>query len=139
MMPTVRISEDTMNRLKSFARPLEDTVDDVVNRALDALDGTASKQALKLVKRRVRGKKLPQKEFRDPLLKLLKSLGGRAAVKTIREKLEPIVAPLLSELDYVQVSTGDPRWWNAVCWERNDLCNEGIFRSDSERGIWELA
>lgn len=137
-MPTVRISEDTMSRLKSFARPLEDTVDDVVNRALDALDGASPKASPKPLKRRTRGKKLPQSEFRAPLLKLLKSLGGRASVKVIRDKMELIVAPLLGEADYAPVSTGDPRWWNAVCWERNDMKKEGILRKDSERGIWEV-
>ena len=137
-MPTVRIAEDTMTRLKSFARPLEDTVDDVVNRALDALDGASPKRVPKPAVRKIKGEKLPQKEFRAPLLKLLRSLGGKANVKTIRNKLEPLVAHQLNDADYSPVSTGDPRWWNAVCWERNELKKEGIIRDDSEHGVWEL-
>ena len=31
MMPVIRISEKTWERLKSYARPLEDSADDVVN------------------------------------------------------------------------------------------------------------
>ena len=37
MSPVIRISDETWERLKSFARPLEDSADDVVRRALDAL------------------------------------------------------------------------------------------------------
>jgi hypothetical protein len=67
------------------------------------------------------------------------SNGGKASVKEIRECLEPRMAPRLSSADYEQVSSGDPRWWNAVSWERNDLVKEGLLRGDSERGVWELS
>jgi RNA polymerase alpha subunit len=33
----------------------------------------------------------------------------------------------------------DPRWWNAVCWERSDLVKEGLMRVDSDRGVWEIS
>jgi hypothetical protein len=85
------------------------------------------------------GTKLPQKEFRIPLLVTLIDLGGSAPAKTVREKMEPLVAPRLSEGDYESVSTGDPRWWNAVCWERSELVKEGLMRADSARGIWEIS
>jgi hypothetical protein len=87
------------------------------------------------------GTKLPQKEFRIPLLFTLIDLGGSAPAKTVREKMEPLMAPRLSEGDYesVSVSTGDPRWWNAVCWERSELVKEGLMRDDSARGIWEIS
>jgi Mrr N-terminal domain len=41
--------------------------------------------------------------------------------------------------DYESVSTGDPRWWNAVCWERSELVKEGLMRDDSSRGVWEIS
>ena len=85
------------------------------------------------------GDKLPQKEFRMPLLELMKDLGGKSSTKVIRQKLEQKVAPVLNDADYEAVSTGDPRWWNAVCWERNDLVKEGLLRNDSERGVWQLS
>jgi putative N-acetylmannosamine-6-phosphate epimerase len=34
-MPVIRISQQTWERLKTYATPLEDTADDVVNVALD--------------------------------------------------------------------------------------------------------
>jgi|SRR6516164_3951867 hypothetical protein len=142
MMPVIRISEKTWERMKKYARPLEDSADDVVNLALDALDGRGDAPrpaAVSKPKAARRGNKLPQKEFRQPLLETLRDLGGKSAVKIIREKMEPKVAPRLSEADYAPVSTGEPRWWNAVCWERHDLVREGLLKDDSERGVWELS
>jgi len=89
--------------------------------------------------RKVQGQKLPQKAFRAPLLAVLSELGGSAAVKEIKARLEPRIAALLGEGDYQLVSSGDERWWNAVCWERNDLVKEGLLRADSDRGVWELS
>jgi len=142
MMPVIRITEKTWERMKKYARPLEDSADDVVNLALDALDGRGDAPrpaAVSKPKAARRGNKLPQKEFRQPLLETLRDLGGKSAVKIIREKMEPKVAPRLSEADYAPVSTGEPRWWNAVCWERHDLVREGLLKDDSERGVWELS
>ena len=148
MAPVIRISDKTWERLKTYARPLEDSPDDIVNKALDALD-IANGKSTRTVRSstppvskgrsRAPGKKLPQREFRRPLLELLLEKGGGASVKMVRELLEPRMAPLLSDADYEPVSSGDPRWWNAVCWERNDLVKEGLLRDDSERGFWELS
>jgi hypothetical protein len=149
MMPVIRISDETWERLKSYARPLEDSAEDVVRLGLDALDekhgrSTSVLRPLSAAKAptlrpRSSGEKLPQKEFRGPLLDVLREKGGKVPVKQIRELLEPRMAPRLSSADYEQVSSGDPRWWNAVCWERNDLVKEGLLRGDSERGVWELS
>lgn len=141
-MPVIRISDATWERLKVYARPLEDTPEDVVRLALDALDAKHGKhvpapKAPTVV--RTKGKKLPQRDFREPLMAVLLELGGSAYSKDIREKLEPRMKSLLGPGDLAPVSTGEPRWWNAVCWERNDLVKEGLFRNDSDRGIWELS
>ena len=141
MMPVIRISDSTWERLKQHARPLEDTAEDVVCAALDALDKAKGIEITKPVpvKRRSRGNKLPQKEFRVPLMEVLLELGGSAEVKEIRKALAPKIKPRLSEDDFGLVKTGDERWWNATCWERSDLVKEGLFRNDSPRGTWELS
>ena len=144
MMPVIRISEKNWERMKKYARPLEDSADDVIGLAFDALDkhglpvppkappGSKPKGARW-------GNKLAQKEFRVPLLETLHDLGGKSAVKFIRERMEPKIAPRLSEADYAPVSTGEPRWWNAVCWQRSGLVKEGLLKNNSERGVWELS
>jgi hypothetical protein len=92
MMPTIRISEANWTRLKFHARPLEDSVDDVVGVALDALDQL---RGIKPVKENTsaptgksKGKKLPQREFRIPLLEALIQLGNEAPAKKVREVME---------------------------------------------------
>ncbi|HEX7761759.1 MAG TPA: winged helix-turn-helix domain-containing protein [Caulobacteraceae bacterium] len=149
-MPVIRISDATWTRLKVHARPLEDTADDVVKLALDALEAQkASSSSLQEVgsqfaapaprkSSRPRGGKMPQREFRMPLLRTLLDLGGAARVSVVRKSIEPRVAPQLGDADYALVSTGDPRWWNAVCWERAAMVREGLLDDRAERGVWRL-
>lgn len=141
MMPVIRISDATFARLQTHARPLEDTAEDVVCLALDALDKSKGVKPApaKPKKTRRRGNKTPQRDFRLPLMKVLLELGGSAEVKNIREKMLPAMKSRLSEDDFEAVSTGEERWWNATCWERSDLVKEGLFRDDSPRGVWELS
>ncbi len=143
-MPVVRIADQTWARMQKHAQPLVDTPDDVINAALDALDQQRGKKLGALteaiVERRRHANDLtPQKEFRKPLLQTLYEIGGRASAAKIREVIERKIAPNLKTGDTEQVSSGDPRWWNAICWERADLVREGLFRSDSPRGTWELS
>ncbi len=47
--------------------------------------------------------------------------------------------PRLPPVDLGSVNSGQPRWWNLVCFERNALKEEGYLRDDSPRGVWELS
>jgi hypothetical protein len=150
-MPVIRISQQTWERLKTYATPLEHTANDVVNIALDALEVARRKRlhvasqstSAPLPKRKSarskRGERLSQKKFRAPLLDTLFRLGGKAYSREIRKAIEHLVAPMLRAADYELVSNDQPRWWNAICSVRNDLIKEGLFRNNSERGIWELS
>ena len=37
-----------------------------------------------------------------------------------------------------RASSGEVVWENNTCWERYNLVQEGILKSDSPRGVWEL-
>ncbi|QIP05876.1 DNA-directed RNA polymerase subunit alpha C-terminal domain-containing protein [Bradyrhizobium symbiodeficiens] len=142
MVPVIRISDETYARMKKHAQPFEDTPDSIIAKALSALEtisGDVQSPARNAPAARSDLPKLPQKEFRVPLLMTLLKFGGRANAKDVRPLLGAIVAPRLADGDHESVSTGDPRWWNATCWERNELVKEGLLRSDSERGVWELS
>jgi hypothetical protein len=143
MMPVIRISDGTYAHLQRHAKPFEDSPESIIVKALAALDmmnGDTPPPAVRPEQaKRKDGTKLPQKEFRLPLLMTLLKVGGSAPAKEIRTMLEPLMAHRLGEGDYESVSTGDPRWWNAVCWERSDLVKLGMLRDDSERGIWEIS
>jgi hypothetical protein len=141
MMPVIRISDKTFERMKKFAEPFVHSPDDIVNLALDALEQT------RLVKvpapspsGNSRAKpKLPQKEFEKPLLQVLYELGGGGSLAVVRPIMERKMREHLKEGDFDLVSTGEPRWWNATCWARSALVQEGLLRSDSDRGYWELS
>jgi hypothetical protein len=149
-MPVIRISQQTLNRLKAYATPLEHTANDMVTMALDALDAVkkrpksiedppsltrrASKKKVKLQRTG-----LSQKELRLVLLETLYAFGGDATTREIRTSIERVLAPILDEIDREVVSNGNARWWNVVGNLRNDLCTEGLLRADSRQGIWELS
>jgi Mrr N-terminal domain len=146
MMPVIRVSDSTWRRLEGHATGFKKP-EDIVNMALDALDeklGRKPKAELKPItellgqKKQQASKKLPQKEFRQPLLETLTELGGAAHVTEIRKAMEKKIAPLLGSADYEKVPTGEVRWWNATCWERANLVREGLFADYSPRGVWEL-
>jgi Mrr N-terminal domain len=149
-MPVIRISQQTWERLKTYATPLEDTADDMVNVALDALEAARQKghhiarhsSVTPLPKtksyRPKRANRISVKKLRAPLLDALNRLGGKAYSREVRKMMEVLVAPMLGKADHELVSNAQPRWWNAICSVRNDLISEGLFRNDSERGVWEL-
>jgi hypothetical protein len=151
MMPVLRVSDQTWKRLQSHARPFDDKPEDIVNKALDALDEKAGRVLTAadielddagLTTPSTKGaaaKKLPQKEFRIPLMDTVMELGGEAQTSDVRRIMQEKMAPRLSPADYEFVSSGDPRWWNAICWERKALVTEGLFVSDSDRGVWKLS
>jgi hypothetical protein len=148
-MPVIRISQQTWERLKNHATPLEHTANDVVNMALDALEVAQRKNhhlrrrptipSTTPPHRSKQHKRFSLKHLRAPLLDTLYARGGKAYSREIRAAMEQLVAPALGPAAYELVSNGQPRWWNAVCSVRNDLIRDGIFVADSERGIWELS
>ena len=148
-MPVIRVSERTIERLKTWAEPLEDTVESAIAKALDAADICRSQVVRKrpepdtteavAPKRRPPRRKLPQKMFRQPLLEAVYEMGGSARTVDLRPDMKRRMESALLPGDRKRVSTGDERWWNAICWERNDLVKEGYFRDDSPRGTWELS
>jgi hypothetical protein len=142
MMPVIRISDATWQRLQLHARPFEHTPEDIVRMALDALEGVihaSPKPAKKRTLKRTKGDKLPQREFRAPLLIALLDLGGSAEVGRVKNAMLPLIKDQLQPGDFELVSTGEERWWNAACWERNDLRKAGLIKDGSPRGYWELS
>ena len=170
-MPTIRISDESMQRLKAWAEPLEDSADDAFKKVLDAAERSRrvtlgpqepplpSEHGLAAVEpsrgytprsqkpsvptkpglAAAKHAKLPQKEFREPLLQVIHELGGSAQVHDLRPILRERMASRLLQGDFEHVSGGVERWWNAACWVRQELVNEGYFRKDSPRGVWELS
>ncbi len=145
MPHSVHLSDATFARLQHIAVPLVDTIESVIVGLLDKRD-----QSLAVVKTNGSDKPilaednqgedlLPQKEFRDPLLEAMYELGGTASAQQATELVGLKVAARLRSGDHKLRSDGKERWENSVHWNRNELKNEGVFKSDSERGVWELS
>lgn len=88
-----------------------------------------------------RGKATPQAAFRLPVLRALASLGGRAHVREVLQKVEEQMRSQLNEVDREPLPSDPetPRWMNKACWERFEMVREGLLRGDSPRGVWELS
>ena len=67
-------------------------------------------------------------------------LGGSASVGDVLEVVEKKMKPLLVAVDYQKLPSGvDIRWRNTAMWERFNLVKEGLLKSESTDGIWELS
>ena len=48
---------------------------------------------------------------------------------------------VLRDVDYEPLASDPdmPRWKNAAQWARNSMVKEGLLRSNSPRGVWEIS
>ena len=151
-MPVIRIADATWDRLKRWAIPLEDSAEDAIRKVLDAAeehlkccqtagreDRRGSTRGVKQRKLR-RGLRTPQQAYRQPILEALNELGGSGPVDHVLEMVEKKMKPVLNEVDYQKLPSGvDIRWRNAAMWERFNLVKDGLLKSGSPTGVWELA
>ncbi len=154
MMPVIRITDATWDRLKRWAEPLEDSPEDAVRKVLAAaeehlkcrqprLSGRENRITEKPPRKSGRlrkGLRTPNQTYRRPILEALHELGGRAYANDVLKVVEEKVKPLLNEFDLQKLHSGmDIRWRNAAQWVRYALVKEGLLKSDSPRGMWELS
>ena len=140
--------------MKRWAIPLEDSPEDAVQKLLDAAEehlkgegtksaglvGAARQTKAKRNHKLARGLKTPQEAYRTPILQTIYELGGSAYVKDIIEILEGKMKPILVDVDYQKLSSSNSiRWQNTAQWERFVLKTEGLLKSDSPPGVWELS
>ncbi len=91
-------------------------------------------------KRLPRGVRTPKEAYRIPILRALVELGGRAPVQNVLERVFTEMENRLKPVDLQPLPSNpkEPRWRNAAMWERLRMVKEGLLRSDSPRGIWEI-
>jgi len=89
--------------------------------------------------RMTKGERTHQQAFRIPILESLMELGGRGKVDEISKKIGIKMKRILKPVDYEKVPSGtDIRWQNTMRWERYAMIQDGLLRSDSPIGIWEI-
>ena len=145
-MPVIRISAQTLGRLKQWAEPLTDTAESALVKVLDAAAHESSHGADRgapdrdrSAARPGRGDHLALEELRRPLMESIYEMGGSVRAGVLRPVLRERLSSHLTAADVEPVASGEERWWNAARWERHKLVEEGLLRSDSERGTWELS
>ncbi len=86
------------------------------------------------------GLKTPQQAFRKPILESLVEVGGSAEAAVILERVYNKLKHQLNDQDHATLppENDTPRWINTARWARNTLRSEGLMRSDSPRGTWEV-
>ncbi|MFC1583335.1 hypothetical protein ACFL4U_01495 [Candidatus Neomarinimicrobiota bacterium] len=78
--------------------------------------------------------------YREYIIQILKDHGGSVRGRVVLEAIDQIHHDKFLEGDLEIRQDGHTiAWRNNVCWERNDMRKEGIIRSDSPRGVWELS
>ncbi|MDE0291872.1 MAG: hypothetical protein OXK19_05135 [Candidatus Dadabacteria bacterium] len=125
-MPVIRISDETLRRLKTWAEPLEDTAESAVSKVLDAAEGMS-------------GDRSSQRKFRKPLLRAIYEMGGSARTEDLYPVIRKHIAAVPLSGNMNNLSSGDKEWRNAIRRERHKLVREGCLRDDSPRGTWELS
>lgn len=81
----------------------------------------------------------PISAYRQPIVDVLKDLGGGGQAKAVLEQVEQRMKAKLNQADYRRLKNGQEVWSNKAQWMRQQLKNEGVLKSDSRRGWWELA
>jgi len=84
--------------------------------------------------------KKPHGFYRDYIINALKKLGGKARVIDVLAEMERQLNGNLLPGDLELRKDGKTVGWrNTAQWERFIMVKEGILRSDSPNGIWELS
>lgn len=88
-----------------------------------------------------RGLRTPDDAFREPILRSLMDLGGSAEMNAVLDRVSERMGDQLNEYD-AQPLKSDPnsiRWRNTAQWCRHSLVQDGLMKSDSPRGVWEIS
>ena len=91
------------------------------------------------IERLSKGKKIPQKEYYIPILKILVLLGGSADNKRVLKEVYRMMKDRFSEYDNKNLDNRtESRWENTARWARKNLVDMGYLSNSSSSGIWEI-
>jgi hypothetical protein len=68
-------------------------------------------------------------------------MGGSGKVKDVLKRVEDNMKGTLKKCDYEPLSSNRDtlRWDNTARWARNSMINDGLLKSDSAHGVWEIS
>ena len=103
---------------------------------------TAPQPVGRLIAGRIRkGLRTPESAFYCPILQALSDLGGSAKRSEVFLILEQTMRDILKPIDYHTLSSEaqQMRWQNSAQWARNLMVKDGLLRSNSPPGLWEIS
>ena len=87
-----------------------------------------------------KGLRTPESEFIEPILRVLVEMGGQGRTAAVVARVGEVMQPVLCDVDYEMLpSDGKPRWEKAANWARDNMVRDGLLKSDSPHGLWEIS
>lgn len=80
----------------------------------------------------------PMETWRRLVVEALKAKGGKAPCSEVLDLINERMEGKFLSGDLGSRKDGHPVWRNNIQWERYNMIRDGILKSDSPRGIWEL-
>ncbi len=107
----------------------------------DDEEGTEAHAERRNLGRLRRGLRTREEAYYRPILKALQEMGGSAPMSQVLDRVLESMKEVLREVDYEPLASDPemPRWRNAAQWARNSMVKEGLLRSNSPRGVWEIS
>ena len=88
-----------------------------------------------------RGLRTREEAYYRPILEALQASGGSARMSEVLDHVLQHMKDILRDVDYEPLASDPemPRWRNTAQWARNSMVKEGLLRSNSPRGVWEIS
>lgn len=102
--------------------------------------GTESIEPGDRKRRTRRGARTPEPAFYAPILQALFDMGGSGKTAEVIKRVGEIMGGSLSAEDRELLqSTGMPRWDSTSRFARHSMVRNGLLKSDSSWGVWEMS
>ena len=86
-----------------------------------------------------KGLKTTEQEYVEPILRVLIEMGGHGKCADVVKRVGQAMQPVLRDVDRKLLpSDGTPRWQKTVNWARFRMVKDGLLKSSSPHGIWEI-
>lgn len=136
MSRTIRVDDEVFKALQRRGQAFVDTPNDVLRRLLRLND---SRRRTAPRPRMPRGGATPQETYRPLILQALAKAAGRASMRDVLAYAKERLNGRFTAGDLEHLTSGAIRWENKAQWERHQMVKEGLLKSDSPYGIWELS
>ena len=132
LMAELTVRDEITNTLKGLADGFEKVLQDLHS----TIERTNDKGPRK---KRSREPKTPKEVLRKEIIRALETLGGAGQVQQVLAKMEEQLEGNLLPRDMETLPSGVLVWVKDAHWERSHMVNDGILKSNSRRGTWELS